>query len=310
MSNNKLTSDNLKSSCDFSNFFAITQGAAWRALRKKLLEGSTDGEFQKVELEGNTLRCSNLIPVEQLKEIFAASLQEENLSELKDDPKRSVLRLNFGEQKFIIKRFHRLHKCLSFSPDCKAWLGAHRLDNKVECYAWFRNNLQKKAVIIFEDAGDHDLYMQKTLELPINELIELFKQAGRIIAILHQKNTYHADTKPGNFVFDAAAQNPILRLIDSDDVRCYNKLNEKRKIKNLAQFIGCSQKIISVEKYVTILGFFLREYLKVSKLPMSKLPKLFHDLATSTKTLYPEREKLNSKIIIQLQKLNSNFEAF
>ncbi|MFA6929687.1 MAG: serine/threonine-protein kinase, partial [Lentisphaeria bacterium] len=222
---------------------------------------------------------------------------------LKDDHKRSISRVWLDDKAYVLKKYQHLHRWLAVSQDTRGWLGAHRLQNGVSCYAWYRRHDLSYSIIVYEDAGDCDLYMPQCLQSPVPQLFDLFRQAGGCIAALHRQNIFHADTKPSNFVYQSnAGTNRKVRLIDTDDIRNYWHLSNKKRARNLAQFIGCSRPEVSQTLYVQTLLEFFRGYLLESLTSTAELLALLPAMRRATLALYPERKNRNLAIFARLLK--------
>jgi serine/threonine protein kinase len=282
---------------------SIKTGLAWWDLRRNLL-GRGDGPYQAENLPDGLLRYSKLFDRDDLLDILGLGKQVLPEVTLKIDLKRSITRVKLGDRSFILKKYHRLHRCMLFSPDRKGWLGAHRLNNDVACHAWYRRHDLSYAVIVYADAGDLDLYMPQCLASPPELLNELFRQVGTMIAQLHRQNIFHADTKPGNFVYDGKTIPAQVKLIDTDDVRTYWRISKRLKVRNLAQFIGCTRPEFS-ETYLPALLAFFQGYLQQYPTSPAELLRLFPALRNATAALYPKREPLNQQLFAQLQEHSS-----
>lgn len=278
---------------------SVKTGRDWWNLRRNLLAGA-GGSFQVENLADGILRYSKDFVRNDLLNILGLGQQVLPEETLKVDLKRSITRVRLGDRSFVLKKYHHLHRWLLVSPDRKGWLGAHRLNNDVACHAWYRRHDLSYAVIVYEDAGDLDLYMPQCLESPPELLNELFRQAGVMIAQLHRQNVFHADTKPGNFVYKGKTSNPWLSLIDTDDVRTYWRISKRLRARNLAQFIGCTRPEFS-EAYLPALLSFFQGYLQQYPASPAELLQLFPAMRDATAALYPEREELNKTLFEQLQ---------
>ncbi|HOG50827.1 MAG TPA: lipopolysaccharide kinase InaA family protein [Lentisphaeria bacterium] len=273
-------------------------GKAWRRLRRSLLRGSPDGCCRVERLPDGILRYTSHLPREDIDSILHAEANKLPQANIKVDHKRIITRVWLRDKSYVLKTYSNLRRWLVVSPDCKGWLGAHQLDNGVACYAWLRKNDRSTATIIYADAGNRDLYMPEWSHSPDDNANALFHQAGTIIAALHRQNIFHADTKPGNFVYmDVPNANSRVCLIDTDDVRIYWRLSTRRRIKNLAQFMGCSREDIPTNIYITALAAFLTGYMEHYQSTPSTLLALFPAIADAMVTLYPERQPLNQVAI-------------
>ncbi len=278
-------------------------GKAWRQLRRALLQGSPDGNCRVEKLPDGILRYTAQLSREDVISILNAEANALPQATIKIDRKRSIHRVWLRDQSFVLKTYHHLHRWLAVSPDRKSWLGAHRLNNNVPCYAWFRKHDRSSATIIYGDAGNRDLYMPEWSHNPDTTTTALFRQAGGILAALHRQNIFHADTKPGNFVYmDSPTTNSTLHLIDTDDVRCYWHLSTRRRLKNLAQFMGCTREDIPGEAYIAALTAFLNGYMQYYPTTATVLVAQFPAIADAIAALYPERHHLNHPIVSLLAK--------
>jgi tRNA A-37 threonylcarbamoyl transferase component Bud32 len=290
-----------KSLLQIDGDLSVKTGATWRRFRRQLLNGdASTGTFQVEKLDDGLLRYSNSIARDDLLSILKLGQSALPRDILKQDLKRSIFRVWLGERSFVLKEYHRLHRWLSFSPDCKGWLGAQRLNNGVACHAWYRRHDLSHAIIVYDDAGELDMYMPKCLQSPPELLNELFRQAGTTIALLHRQNIFHADTKPGNFVYPEKHPHPQVKLIDTDDIRYYWQLSKKRRARNLAQFIGCTRPEFK-QLYITAWKTFFQGYLQESATSTKELLAMLPALRKSLCSLYPERESLNRQLLPQLE---------
>ena len=278
---------------------SVKSGFAWWDLRRNLL-GRGAGPYQVENLPDGLLRYSKLFDRDNLLDILGLGKQVLPEVTLKTDLKRSITRVRLGDRSFILKKYQRLHRWMLFSPDRKGWLGAHRLNNDVACHAWYRRHDLSYAVIVYADAGALDLYMPQCLASPPELLNELFRQVGVIIAQLHCQNIFHADTKPGNFVYNEKITLPQVKLIDTDDVRTYWRISKRLKARNLAQFIGCTRPEFT-EAYLPALLSFFQGYLQQYPTSPAELLRLFPAIRSATAALYPKREPLNQQLFAQLQ---------
>jgi hypothetical protein len=281
---------------------AVT-GKAWRQLRRHLLQGSSDGAYRKESLPDGILRYSSQLPREDIISILQAESATLPQAEIKTDHKRSTSRVWLRERPFVLKTYHRLRRWLPVSADSKGWLGAHRLNNGVPCYAWFRKHDRSMAVIIYADAGNRDLHCPEWSRQIDDNSLDLFQQAGAILADLHRQNVFHADTKPSNFVYqDSSAGRASLHLIDTDDVRIYRQLSQRRRLKNLAQFMGCSRDDVPKEAYLAAFKAFFYSYMRSYPCTPDKLHADLPLIEKNMALLYPQRELFNQTIVHELAK--------
>ncbi|MGI6355510.1 MAG: lipopolysaccharide kinase InaA family protein [Lentisphaeria bacterium] len=281
-----------------ANVITAYSGKTWRRLRRALLRGSSDGSCRVEKLPDGILRYTPQLPREDIDSILHAEANKLPQADIKVDHKRIITRVWLRDKSYVLKTYRHLYRWLAVSPDCKGWLGAHQLDNGVACYAWFRKNDLSSATIIYADAGNRDLYISKQHQCSDDRAYSLYHQAGAIIAALHRQNIFHADTKPGNFVYmDDSAVASRVYLIDTDDVRSYWRLSVRRRIKNLAQFIGLTREDVPINIYVTAFTALLKGYMEHYPVAPAAFLALLPAIDDAMTTLYPERQSRNQAIL-------------
>ena len=94
-------------------------------------------------------------------------------------------------------------------------------------------------VAIFQDAGTCNLFQVAELEATKQDAETLFREAGILLSKIHNRNIFHADTKPTNFVPNQhlPGMRPVL-IVDCDRVTRYHRLPAYRRAFNLAQFLA------------------------------------------------------------------------
>lgn len=286
---------------------SLLVGSRWRHCRRQLLHGGVidGGHVHCEQLADGVLRRTDSLPREAILALFGLGAESGPAVSLKDDRKRSVFRVYLDQKSYILKRFHHLYRWQAVSPDQKSWLGAHRLHNGVACHAWYRRHDLREAMILYEDAGDCDLFMNQCLQMPPEKLNHLFAQAGKTLAQLHALGVFHADTKPGNFVFVSSHHEPEVKLIDTDDVRQYWMLSARKKARNLAQFLGCT-KTWAMAVYPAAQLAFCNGYLQQLPAANKEMPSLMPKVWRAIISLYPNWESRNRQL---WEKLRENLSA-
>lgn len=265
------------------------------------MHGSSSGFCRQEVLGEGVLRYTDELSRQSILKLLGVDSFHLQKVFLKEDHKRSISRVWLDDKAYVLKKYQHLHRWLLVSPDTRGWLGAHRLQNGVSCYAWYRRHDLSYSIIVYEDAGDRDLYMPQCLQAPVPQLFDLFRQAGACIAALHRQNIFHADTKPSNFVYQSNAdEQRKVRLIDTDDVRIYWRLSSKKRARNLAQFIGCSRPEVPQALYVQALLKFFHGYLLEYPTSTAELLALLPSMQRAILVLYPERKDRNLAIFSRL----------
>ncbi|MBP5640149.1 MAG: hypothetical protein J6X55_11765 [Victivallales bacterium] len=230
------------------NVFSYRTGLNWLVQRHCLLHGG-DGVTRVFRCEnGGIWRVADgKLDCDFASEILAA--HDDNVKQdrcMKKDLKRGISMVEIAGTKYVVKEYHRVFSCGLFSPDQRGWLCSNRLEGSVKCLGWYHDS--HRGAIIMEHAGDQCLSMRHS-SYDFNLIKPKYYRAGQLIAMLHEKNIFHADLKPNNFVTPCPNDvSDTVVLIDCDDVRFPSRLSVARRVKNLAQFWGgLSYAIVDVE---------------------------------------------------------------
>ncbi len=277
---------------DQHNALRVARGCSWWHFRWELLYGGPN--------IGVIRDCSGILRYKRScgPDFVRAAIQlhSDNVLHgrmLKDDRKRRASRIIAADdQSYIVKEYRHPRRLSFFSTDQQGWLGSNRLVGSAECLGWQRKADLAAAYLLFRDVGDSDLYMAQGLSLPLEEAGAIYQRAGEMLWGMHQQGIYHADTKPSNFVFPTAVpgRHP-LTIIDCDDIRVSLFLSRRRRLKNLAQFIGCLWCLAETSERVAMGKAFLQGYGSQSSAaerhdfwPRAKQLQL----ASACQKLYPE----------------------
>ncbi|MBR0459922.1 MAG: hypothetical protein IJJ26_11850 [Victivallales bacterium] len=157
---------------------------------------------------------------------------------LRELPKRKVTRVTYDGTSYIVKSYLRpwWQKLFHYAPDrkkpCKILHGL-----TPACLASIIHGSWQ--VAIYQDAGTCNLFQVAELEATKQNAEDLFREAGILLAKVHNRNVFHADTKPTNFVPNQRliGMRPVL-LVDCDRVIRYHRLPINRRAFNLAQFLA------------------------------------------------------------------------
>ena len=218
------------------NIFTYKAGFDWLCQRRCLLHGGM-GVAVAADGRGGVWRLGNGLSLETAQALLAA--HDENASKnqwLKKDLKRRLSLVEEGGARYVVKEYLHVIRMSMFSPDQRGWLCGNRLVGSVPVLGWYRDH--SRGVLVMACAGEQSLSLWKRT-YDIGCMVPKYVRAGQLIAMLHQKNIYHADLKPNNFVVvNAHDTSEDIVLIDCDDVRFPSRLPMKRRVKNLAQFFG------------------------------------------------------------------------
>ena len=286
---------------ELDNSLRVVRGWSWWCFRWQLLRGGKD--IAVVRDQEGVLRHKRCYAPAMIRE--AIRQHKDNVQQgrmLKDDHKRRASRIHAADGRtYIVKEYRNPLWPGCFSRDQQGWLGSNRLVGSAECFAWQRNADLTAAYLLFQDAGDGDLYMAHDLTLPVNEAVPLYRQAGQMLAGLHRQGIYHADTKPSNFVFSTSASgHHRLTVIDCDDIRVNICLSRQRRLKNLAQFIGCLWCLTEMPQRIAMARAFLQGYCALSGDtggPAWFCPADQLKLAAACHKLYPEHWEENQRLL-------------
>lgn len=239
--------------------------------------GSGNG-FAKVINNQGTWSILASMPLRLLESIL--ELHKQNCTGgnfLKGESKRRLSRVNHEGRSYIVKEF-----CLDAPWNCyrhgeASWQNSQRLRGyTAPCLAWLK---QKKhtSFVFFLDLGGLNLYGEEHQQRP--DLTEIYAGAGGLLAQLHQRGFYHADSKSTNFVVNQLCpemQSPVL-LVDTDKLKVYDSLPRKAQIKNLGQFLASTGNLPS-DKQTLLTGIFLQAYAKQLQLNEAEIKLLLQKI--------------------------------
>ena len=160
---------------------------------------------------------------------------------LKNIPKRQVSRVGHENASFIVKSYHlnlfrRIFHCFPFSTDYATLLDG--LTPPLRANFAYAFSCQ---VTITDDAGHMDMFsLFGKAPLP-SDFRKAYSDSGTLLAKIHARQIFHADTKPPNFVLNINLPSlPPVLIIDCDKVKKYNELPQDKKVFNIAQFLSCN----------------------------------------------------------------------
>ena len=188
--------------------------------------------------------------------------------------KRQVSRVSYDGGRYVVKSYHinpfrRIFDCMPFNADYADLLGD--LTPTLRANFAYRFNCQ---VTVVDDAGEMDMFHLFGLSPLPSDFKDKYLESGKLLAKIHAKNIFHADTKPPNFVINSnlPAMPPIL-IIDCDKVRKYPTLPMEKKVFNIAQFIACNSPNVesNLKLYHDAMKAFLGGYAQEANLPREEM---------------------------------------
>ena len=224
----------------------------WRKSRtKRCLQEST--EFSVKKERGMTAYLRRDFPLDEIKEILkthAALVRESPARLLKHAPETIVSLLDTGEGKICVKQFRyphwidRLKENFRDSKGLKAWVAGNGLkirgipSPKVMACVERRNGIWIKEGFLlmeaFEGGQELDRYLLK--ELGDFQRKRLFiKDFARWLSYFHQMDVFHGDMKTCNVIVSEEEEGWRFHLLDLEDVRLDQPMDEKRLFRNFLQ---------------------------------------------------------------------------
>ena len=160
---------------------------------------------------------------------------------IKNLPKRQVSRVVHESGRFVVKSYHvnpfqRLFHCYPFQTDYATLLDGLTPPLRANFAFDFSNQ-----VTITDDAGPMDMFsLFGKAPLP-SDFEKLYSDSGTLLAKIHERQIFHADAKPPNFVVNQNLPTmPPVLIIDCDKVKRFHELPKDKKVFNIAQFLACN----------------------------------------------------------------------
>ena len=196
---------------------------------------------------------------------------------LKDLPHRQVSRVVYGTEKFVVKSYHinlfrRLFNTFPFSTDYAVLLDG--LTPPLRANFAYNFNCQ---VTVVDDAGEMDMFRLFSIAPLPPDFKTTFHEAGKLLAKIHSRQLFHADTKSPNFVINTNLPSlPPILIIDCDKVKRFKVLPLEKRVFNLAQFLACWSKKCpdNYELYSAAMTSFLDGYADEYKLTHDEISKM------------------------------------
>ncbi|MBS3921102.1 MAG: hypothetical protein KG012_19695 [Deltaproteobacteria bacterium] len=233
------------------SWMARLQKRQWKSRTKRCLKEST--EFSVKKEKGLTFYHRKGFPFDRLKKVVERHLAmvEENPSLLvKQSPEVIVSIFDDEDDRICVKQFcyphwwNRFREHFRRPKGLKAWLGGNGLRVRgissikplalMERKSWF-NFVEGFLVMDASEPGEEmDRYLCKGFS-GFEEKRVFIKSFARWLSQLHQKGIYHQDMKTCNILVSKNGQVWDFKLLDLEDVRLNEKVNDKKLFRNLLQ---------------------------------------------------------------------------
>ncbi len=272
------------------------QKRQWRSRTKRCLKESTEFSVQKEE--GWTSYRRKEFSLDGLKKAVEKhrTIAQHTPSSLMKQSSEVVVSI-FDDEigRICVKQFihsswwDRFRRCFCHSKGYKAWLGGNGLRvrgvSSIVPFALLEQDRKEGGWDSFlvmeapraEEEMDRFLCRGFTGSHEKRRFIEAFT---RWLTSLHQKGIYHLDMKACNILVSKKGEGWDFKLLDLEDVRFNERIDQKKLFKNLLQLNT------SVPKYVTRTDRlrFLRAYLR-------QLPIIRNEEAFLSKLIQRSRER-------------------
>jgi len=267
------------------SFMEGLQKRQWRSRTRRCLKESTEFSVQKEK--GWTIYRRKEFSLDRLKravEKHCTIVQHTPSSLVKQSPEVMVSIVDDETGRICVKQFihsswwDRFRRCFSRSKGYKAWLGGNGLRvrgvSSIAPFALLERDRKEggwDSFLVMEApmAGEEmDRFLCKGF--PGSQGKRRFIEAfARWLTSLHQKGIYHLDMKACNILVSKKGEGWDFKLLDLEDVRFNERIDQKKLFKNLLQLNT------SVPKYVTRTDRlrFLRAYLQ--QLPIIRNEEAF-----------------------------------
>ncbi len=227
------------------------QKRQWQSRTKRCLKEST--EFSVKKENGLTFYHRKDFPFDRLKKVV-----EKHLAMVEKNPSLLVKRssevivsiFNDEENRICIKQFcyphwwDRFREHFRLSKGLKAWLGGNGLRARgvssikplalMEQKSWFGRTESFFVMEASKAEEEMDRYICKEFD-GMKEKRNFIKAFALWLYQLHQRNIYHQDMKACNILVSRNGQMWDFKLLDLEDVRLNEKIDEKKLFKNLLQ---------------------------------------------------------------------------
>lgn len=261
------------------------QNRQWESRTKRCLKESTD--FTITKNNHIIVYHRKEFGIDLISKLLKNHLEissKEQTRLVKKDKKSLISCLKDGETSIYIKQFcypslrDKLSGFLFFSKGMRAWVGGNGLRVRgissitpLGLLVKKHWGLIKEDFLFMEEIKD-GLEMDRYISNHLNSLLlkrRFIKEFAHWLSILHQKKIYHKDMKACNIIVTENKGNWDFYLLDLEDVRLKEDVNEKRLLKNLIQLNTSIPEIISERDRLR----FFKEYTKFR--PLVKEEKSF-----------------------------------
>ena len=243
------------------SWMARLQKRQWRSRTKRCLKEST--EFSGKKEKGLTFYHRKDFPLDRLKRVakkHLAIVQETPSLLVKQSPEVIVSIFDDEDDRICVKQFcyphwwDRFREHFRLSKGLKAWLGGNGLRVRgissikplalMERKSWFGRTESFLVMEASKTEEEMDRYTCKEFG-GIKEKRNFIKAFALWFYHLHQRNIYHQDMKACNILVLKNGKAWDFKLLDLEDVRLDEKINEKKLFKNLLQLNTSTPKIMT-----------------------------------------------------------------
>lgn len=252
------------------------QKRQWRSRTKRCLKEST--EFSVKKEKGLTFYHRKGFPLDRLKRAakkHLAIVQETPSLLVKQSSEVIVSIFNDAENRICVKQFcyphwwDRFREHFRRPKGLKAWLGGNGLRVRgissikplalMEQKRWYG---RVESILIMEASNteeEMDRYLCKGFD-GIKEKRNFIKAFAFWLCQLHQRNIYHQDMKACNIVVSENQQAWDFKLLDLEDVRLSEKVNERKLFKSLLQLNTSIPNFVTRTNRLRFFRAYLRQH--------------------------------------------------
>jgi tRNA A-37 threonylcarbamoyl transferase component Bud32 len=261
------------------------QKRQWQSRTKRCLKEST--EFSIKKERGVLYHHRKDFPLGHLKEVIEEHrhfVKERPLMLVKNSSEITISILKDRENNLCVKQFRyphiwdRMKEQFRHSKGLKAWIAANGLRARgipslrplalVEKRSW--SGLKESYFLLetFENDQELDRYILKGFSHHREKRL-FIKTFAQWLSNFHKMGLYHQDMKTCNILISKTEETWNFRLLDLEDVRLNERVDERRLLKNFLQLNTSTPRIMT---RMDRLRFF-REYIRLN--PMIKNQKGF-----------------------------------
>lgn len=261
------------------------QKRQWRSRTRRCLKESTNFSIKKGD--GINYYHRRDFSLDQLKKVLEEHdhvVKEKPSALVKNSPEVKVSIMNEGENKVCVKQVRYPHfldilkNYFRRSKGLKAWVAGNGLNTRgipslkplalMERRDWLGLRESFFLVETLENSQELDRYICDGFENFKKKRL-FIKAFARWFSYFHKKDLYHKDMKTCNVLVSENGEDWDFRLLDLEDIRLDEKVNEKKIFRNFLQLNTSTPKIITRADRFR----FFREYLRLN--PIIKNRKVF-----------------------------------